>query len=136
MEASSFVQLNYLEDKAKISRFLEEFKKLDQPKYLDKLKQVSQGRLAEILVELDDVKAFFNDDSLVSNIVSNSRRYHSLFCEAVDSLVSDNVVPPTDLSSPIDVMIAIRRQRDQERVQTGQVPDADNQPFPAALTRR
>lgn len=121
---------------AKISRFLEEFKKLDQPKYLDKLKQVSQGRLAEILVELDDVKAFFNDDSLVSNIVSNSRRYHSLFCEAVDSLVSDNVVPPTDLSSPIDVMIAIRRQRDQERVQTGQVPDADNQPFPAALTRR
>lgn len=115
---------------------MEEFKKLDRAKYVDKLKQVSVGKATEILIELDDCKAFFKDDTLVSSILSNTRRYHSLFCEAVDLLVSDNVKKPTDESSPIDVMIAIRREHDQERAQSGQAPDADNQPFPAALTRR
>jgi len=90
----------------------------------------------EILIELDDIKTHFKDDQLVQNIMQNSRRYHTLFCSAVDALLPDTNKKPTDESSPIEVMISIRREHDLERAQTGQAPDSDNQPFPAALTRR
>lgn len=116
--------------------FLEEYKKGDQVKYAEKLKQISADKATELVIELDDVKSFFKDDGLVERMMKNTRRYHTLFCAAVDLLLPQSYKKPTDESSPVDVMIAIRREHDAERAQSGERLDGDNQPFPAVLVRK
>ena len=130
------LNLNYIEDVAKIQRFVEEFKSTAGLKYSEMLKQVSTGDLTRIMIELDDVLAFYPDAILVKNIAQNTRRYHSLFCLAIDPLVPESINLIRNNSRPIDVMIASRRELDRQREAKGLPIDQDNMPFPPVLLRK
>ncbi|KAJ3395525.1 Mcm2-7 hexameric complex component [Lobulomyces angularis] len=133
----SFLHINYDEECAKIGRFIETFHD-DQkkPKYVDYMKRVSKGKQDSILIELDDIKKFFPDDSIVESIEKNTRRYHTLFCRIIDPLIPESRNVINDESSPVEVMIAVRKQLDLDRENSGQTNDADNQQFPPELTRK
>ncbi|TPX30932.1 hypothetical protein SmJEL517_g05592 [Synchytrium microbalum] len=142
--ASANIPVNYKNDLEKISRFLEKFSVnpvLDTPssptnslqnrsyKYLDLLQEIADRTRDTVLIELDDVVAFDQNDDLATNIENNTYRYIHLFAQAIDSVLPINQTQPTDDTDPLEVIMYQRRQRDDGRENTA---DA----FPATMTRR
>ncbi|KAL4116813.1 hypothetical protein PRIC2_012265 [Phytophthora ramorum] len=140
---------NYAEEKSKCAEFLLNFtSNLDDPalgpKYTRMLQEVANRERTSIPISLDDMLIFERDDpSFVTRVLRNTRRYISLFSDAVD----ENLPPPTrDISDSQDVLDVLRMSRAQELAQQRQTTDdtqPDGQPpantaniFPPALMRR
>lgn len=68
------------------------------------------------------------NEQLCHDIIQNTKRYRTLFYAAVDELMPVSSTPVSQDASPLDVIIALRQQRDAQRT--------DDPSFPPALTRR
>ncbi|DAZ97175.1 TPA: hypothetical protein N0F65_004025 [Lagenidium giganteum] len=134
---------DYEEDKAKCINFLQNFVSnlddpADGPKYARMLQEVANRERVSIPISLDDVQIFENDDDFVHRIVRNTRRYISLFAQAIDESLP---APTRDISDSQDVLDVLRLHRAQELAQQQQqttgsdTVDAANI-FPPALMRR
>jgi DNA replication licensing factor MCM7 len=77
-------------------------------------------------LQQDDVEA----QQLAMNICNNTRRYVSLFCEVIDTLMPD---PTRDISHHDDILDVIMHQR-RERNQVNE--DEGRAMFPPQLMRR
>ncbi|KAJ3271981.1 Mcm2-7 hexameric complex component [Terramyces sp. JEL0728] len=85
----------------------------DYISFSDMLAEVAQQKLSKIEIELDQL-AMITDQSLLLNIEQNTKRYTSLFCQVVDSMLPDQTDQPTDDSDPLSVLIYQRTKRNQE----------------------
>ncbi|KAI8908195.1 MCM2/3/5 family-domain-containing protein [Powellomyces hirtus] len=150
---SSFnIGVNYQEEREKITTFIEKFavettappSESDTPSrrsrrkpapvisfpYAEQLKAIAERTQSKLEIALDDIAAFDETEQLVYNIELNTRRYVTLFYEAIDALLPENHVTPSDDSDPLEVILFQRRQHDAAR-------EGTNAPlFPAMLTRR
>nr|CCA20701.1 conserved hypothetical protein [Albugo laibachii Nc14] len=133
----------YQDDKAKCIRFLQTFTShIDNsntgPKYLPILQEVANRERISIPIALDDIQIFEGeDDALVYRIGNNTKRYISLFAEAVEECLP----PPTrDLSETQDILDVLRMHRAEERnpSQTEDLDAANTRTanIPNALLRR
>lgn len=77
---------------------------------------------------------FSNDTTLLHNILKNTRRYVSLFCEAIDKLMPE---PDRGMDHADDVLDLIMQQRREmnAQVENGERP-AEGGIFPPELMRR
>uniref|UniRef100_K3W9A1 DNA replication licensing factor MCM7 n=1 Tax=Globisporangium ultimum (strain ATCC 200006 / CBS 805.95 / DAOM BR144) TaxID=431595 RepID=K3W9A1_GLOUD len=136
-------QSNYQEEKAKLSTFLQNFRSnLDEPedgpKYARMLQEVANRERTSVPISLDDIQIFEHDEELVRRIMRNTRRYISLFAEAIDENLP---VPTRDISDSQDVLDVLRLHRAQELAQQTQQSSGSaevnaNNIFPPALMRR
>ncbi|KAJ3022829.1 Mcm2-7 hexameric complex component [Thoreauomyces humboldtii] len=150
--SSTFINVNYREEKEKISDFIKKFavettpgKAPDTPgrrthrrepvatlqfPYLEILDAITQRTTSTLEIALDDVAAFEDGEELARKIELNTKRYVTLFYEVIDGLLPDTLSTPTEDSDPLEVIIWQRRQHDAER-------EGTNAPtFPPMLTRR
>ncbi|KAI8898316.1 MCM2/3/5 family-domain-containing protein [Globomyces pollinis-pini] len=137
--AAIAINLDYNSQKDLIKTFLTKFTVNQTVKYDEILTEVSKGLTAHIEVALDDLVNYDDTDELVNNIESNTKRFASLFCEVVDSLLPDLDFTPTDDSSPLEVLIYQRMKRNEQiRDEDANMEDPQNSNpmFPPALTRR
>ncbi|CCI47748.1 unnamed protein product [Albugo candida] len=133
----------YQDDKAKCIRFLQTFTSHTDnsntgPKYMTILQQVANRERISIPISLDDVQIFDGeDDALVYRIGRNTKRYISLFAEAVEECLP---APTRDLSGTEDILDVLRMHHPEE---TGQNHTEETDPesarksnIPRALMRR
>ncbi|KAI8592590.1 MCM2/3/5 family-domain-containing protein [Geranomyces variabilis] len=149
--SSFFIDVNYQTERERITAFLEKFSvettkpapESDTPTrrrrkpvavvtfpYAEQLKEISARTQSKLEIALDDIAAFDESEELVHNIELNTKRYVTLFYEAVDALLPETHTVPNDDSDPLEVILYQRRQHDAAR-------EGTNAPmFPAMLTRR
>ncbi|WWC72895.1 uncharacterized protein I206_106859 [Kwoniella pini CBS 10737] len=103
-------------------------------KYIKKLRKVANRQTEEIVIDLQDIKNFSNDHTLLYNITRNTRRYIQLFCDVVDKIMPE---ADHDLDHTSDVLDLIMQQRREmnEQVQNGE-RNEDGGMFPPELMRR
>ena len=76
---------------------------------------------------------FTNDNTLLHNILNNTRRYVQLFSDAIDKLMPE---PDAELDTTDDVLDLIMQQRREmnEQIENGERPEGGM--FPPELMRR
>lgn len=168
------INVNYTEIRAAVHDFFTHFKASADAmdvenatgfKYLDLFQQLANREISTLYVELDDIKAyqenqFYNSQpqslDLVAQILKNAFHYLELFCSVVDDLMPQ---PTKDILYKDDVLDVILHQRklrnmrvsqenqeDLSNLRSGFSQDLTQQPdpqdlltanlFPAKLTRR
>lgn len=107
------------------------------PKYMQQLQKVANRELATIVLELEDLKEYNEDRRLLNDIISNTKSYCNIICNAIDTVLPS---PTVDLADEEEVMDVIMHQR---RVRNAALQAESNDPaiapehlFPAYLTRR
>ncbi|KAH9930757.1 MCM-domain-containing protein [Fomitopsis serialis] len=147
------IDVNYEDEKEKIQEFLSSFVSQDKDiargiadininndddtpeggrnkKYMEQLQRIANREQQMLIIDLEDISEQQKTVSeLVSRIIRNTRRYVTLFSEAVDRLMP---VPTKDISEydeVIDVILHQRRERN-ERLEGTQ------DRFPEHLLRR
>mmetsp|Transcript_2771 Transcript_2771/g.6616 ORF Transcript_2771/g.6616 Transcript_2771/m.6616 type:complete len:732 (+) Transcript_2771:76-2271(+) len=124
----------YAEDIERCRKFLEEFVPSDggvtdgevgQLSYKAQLLAVANREASSVTISIDDVEEY--DRDLATAVTSNTKRYHEMFAQAIDSM---KVAPTEDVAdeTPLDIFIAHR----QILMQTAAQQNADN---PAELSR-
>ncbi|ORY33036.1 MCM2/3/5 family-domain-containing protein [Naematelia encephala] len=103
-------------------------------KYMKILRKVANRRTAEVVVDLADLRRYSNDNSLLHNIMRNTRRYIQLFAEAIDNLMPE---PDSEMDYTEDVLDLIMQQRREmnEQVVNGE-RNQEAGMFPPELMRR
>ncbi|CAK4081954.1 unnamed protein product [Aphanomyces euteiches] len=126
---------NYNEEKEKCLNFLRNFvcALSNTRKYVDILQEIADRQRTTISISLDDVLAYDNDEGFVRNIMRNSRRYVTLFSDAVDEILPP---PSRDISEAHDVLDVLRLHRVQEAATDSDQPVDIRTVFPPALMRR
>ncbi|EIW66034.1 hypothetical protein TREMEDRAFT_35470, partial [Tremella mesenterica DSM 1558] len=104
-------------------------------KYMKVLRKVANRQLAEVTVDLSDLRKFDNDTSLLNNITRNTRRYINLFSEVIDKIMPQ---PDHELDHTADVLDLIMQQRREmnEQIAQGERGPQDTGMFPPELMRR
>ncbi|KAI8816816.1 DNA replication licensing factor MCM7 [Fimicolochytrium jonesii] len=151
--SSYFINVNYQQEKEKITSFIEKFAvELESPEsdadddvfqtrrnakvartsfpYAEQLKALADKTQSKLEIALDDVAAFEESEELVRNIEQNTKRYVNLFYECVDALLPESTNQSTEESDPLDVILNQRRQHDAAREGT------NASGFSPELTRR
>ncbi|VDP08960.1 unnamed protein product [Soboliphyme baturini] len=135
-------RLNYSEDKEKVKDFLTTFY-VDEPgtkqkvfPYASQISAIANRDQVVLYIELDHLLDF--DPELVDKIVSNTRRYVSLFKEVIDGLITtvlDGKKPP--VKDAFDAIIYQRLIADEQaqRNRTEENVDAKGA-YPPELLRR
>ncbi|XP_048476043.1 DNA replication licensing factor MCM7 isoform X1 [Rhincodon typus] len=130
--------MDYHKEREKCSKFLLEFytdtglgKK--HFKYADQLVQIAHREQIALYVDLDDVAE--EDPELVDSICENTRRYVSLFADAVQELLPRYKQREVANKDALDVYIEHRLMMEQRTRDPGEVRDAQNQ-YPQELLRR
>ncbi|EGG09955.1 uncharacterized protein MELLADRAFT_95211 [Melampsora larici-populina 98AG31] len=103
-------------------------------RYMDQMQLISDRLQSKFVVDLEDLKRSTETDDriLLENIISNTMRYHQLFCEAIDQLLPE----PTDLEAlkeRYDVLDVISHQRRENNIALQLDPEHG---FPESLMRR
>ncbi|CAK4624049.1 hypothetical protein LEN26_006344 [Aphanomyces euteiches] len=126
---------NYNEEKEKCLNFLRNFvcALSNTRKYVDILQEIADRQRTTISISLDDVLAYDNDEGFVRNIMRNTRRYVTLFSDAVDEILPP---PSRDISEAHDVLDVLRLHRVQEAATDSDQPVDIRTVFPPALMRR
>lgn len=100
------------------------------PKYMTILQRVANRELDTILIELDDLKLYLENQNIedgytgnrayltstsnyINEIVKNTAHYIELFSQAVDDVLPEATVDIDYTSSVIDVILNQRRQRNE-----------------------
>lgn len=81
-------------------------------------------------------KQFSEDTTLLHNILKNTRRYVSLFCEAIDALLPDPDVDMVDHTGDVLDLIMQQRREMNVQVENGDRQGEGNNTFPPELMRR
>ncbi|ETV95484.1 hypothetical protein H310_10955 [Aphanomyces invadans] len=126
---------NYNEERDKCLNFLRNFvcSLTNTRKYADILQEIADRQRTTIAISLDDVLQFENDEGFVRNIVRNTRRYVTLFSDAVDEILPP---PSRDITQAHDVLDVLRLHRVQEATTDPDHPVDVRTIFPPALMRR
>ncbi|KAI8358630.1 DNA helicase and DNA replication licensing factor [Mortierella sp. GBAus27b] len=109
-----------------------------QLKYFKQLQLIANRRQKKLVVHLDDVIKYdrTRTSNLGHNIIANSKRYVSLFCNAIDAIMPAPTEDMDHTSSVLDVILSQRRSHNNNYIAAnGDVPLTEL-PFPPALTRR
>ncbi|EGG14151.1 MCM family protein [Cavenderia fasciculata] len=113
----------YEDDLKLCRRFLREYNTLAKPfKYLDIIKQIEEGKLKRIIIELDDMFAIreniegelFGSIEFVERIERNTFTYIRLFTMAIDEIIGDPLDKQKigESDDPIlDLLLTQRQQR-------------------------
>ncbi|KAI9636883.1 DNA replication licensing factor MCM7 [Dioszegia hungarica] len=104
-------------------------------KYMKLLRRVANRQTTEVVIDLSDLKKFSEDTSLLHNILKNTRRYVSLFCEAIDALMPEPDVELTDHAGDVLDIIMQQRREMNDQIENGERP-AEGGMFPPELMRR
>ncbi|KAG9288266.1 hypothetical protein G9A89_021297 [Geosiphon pyriformis] len=102
-----------------------------KPKYMEQLQKIADREEESLIIELDDIAAA-NDDGIKKigeKIKRNAKIYIDLFYRVIDSLMPQPRKDISYLDDVIDVLMAKRKEREQERILQGVS-------FPPNLTRR
>ncbi|KAF9363286.1 Mcm2-7 hexameric complex component [Mortierella sp. NVP85] len=109
-----------------------------QLKYFKQLQLIANRRQKKLVIHLDDVIKYdrTRTSNLGHNIISNTKRYVSLFCNAIDAIMPAPTEDMDHTSSVLDVILSQRRTHNNNYIAAnGDVPLTEL-PFPPALTRR
>ncbi|CAN0344498.1 unnamed protein product [Pylaiella littoralis] len=132
---------DYAEELQKCKDFLSQYQQAlgeDTHKYADLMQRVVNREETVVEVEIDDVLAFNSDSEFADNIVANTGRYEKLLSQAIDESLPE---PSADIEQVADVWDVLQRQREIQRREAEEQPDADledspDNAFPVALVRR
>ncbi|KAI0511804.1 hypothetical protein KFK09_012436 [Dendrobium nobile] len=104
--------LDFAADKALAKDFLNNFADANgEPKYLTLLQDVANRRTRSVQIELDDLFNYKDlDEEFLQRVTENTRRYISIFAEAVDELMPE----PTELFSAEDDHDILMTQRAED----------------------
>ncbi|XP_020686871.1 DNA replication licensing factor MCM7 [Dendrobium catenatum] len=104
--------LDFAADKALAKDFLNNFADANgEPKYLTLLQDVANRRTRSVQIELDDLFNYKDlDEEFLQRVTENTRRYISIFSEAVDELMPE----PTELFSAEDDHDILMTQRAED----------------------
>ncbi|CAM9138721.1 unnamed protein product [Ectocarpus sp. 12 AP-2014] len=140
MEGNQEGYPDYAEELQKCKDFLAQYQALgeDTRKYVELMQRVVNREETVVELEIDDVLAFRSDSDFADNIVANAGRYEKLFCQAIDESLPE---PSADIDQVADVWDVLQRQREIQRAEAQEQPDADledspDNGFPVALVRR
>eukprot|EP00062_Callorhinchus_milii_P026287 gi/632988224/ref/XP_007882990.1/ PREDICTED: DNA replication licensing factor MCM7 [Callorhinchus milii] len=129
---------DYQNEREKCKRFLQEFyapndlgKK--QFKYADQLVLIAHREQVALHIDLDDVAE--EDPELVDSICENTRRYVSLFADAVQELLPEYKEREMVNKDALDVYIEHRLMMEQRNRDPNELRDPRNQ-YPPELLRR
>ncbi|GCC18435.1 hypothetical protein chiPu_0021670 [Chiloscyllium punctatum] len=95
--------------------------------------QIAHREQVALYIDLDDVAE--EDPELVDSICDNTRRYVSLFADAVQELLPRYRQKEVANKDALDVYIEHRLMMEQRTRDPGEVRDAQNQ-YPQELLRR
>ncbi|KAI8871558.1 MCM-domain-containing protein [Ramicandelaber brevisporus] len=101
------------EDDMDIDAALEDSNK---PKYMKILEDIAERRTKSLVFDMDDLIAHSSEgdrDSLVRNMMRNTKRYTDLISRAADSLMPPPSKNAASVDEVIDVILEQRRQRDE-----------------------
>lgn len=104
-------------------------------KYLRVLRRVANRQTAEVVVDLNDLRKFDNDTSLLQNIQRNTRHYISLFCDVIDKIMPEPDHEMDHTSDVLDLIMQQRREMNAE-IAANQGGAAETGMFPPELMRR
>lgn len=109
----------------------------DVPKYLQQLQLVANRELSTIIFDLEDLKAYYDDHRLLDDIISNTKSYCGVICDAIDQTMPGPTKDLADDEQVMDVIMHQRRTRNNA-LQAAQPNSATitADMFPAELTRR
>lgn len=109
-----------------------------QPKYVQQLQRVANRELATLIFELEDLKEFNDDRRLLNDIISNTKSYCKIICQAIDEVMPQPTVDLGDDEEVMDVIMHQRRMRNAAlRAESNDSSSTENDNlFPADLTRR
>ncbi|KAG0367465.1 putative ATP dependent DNA helicase [Gamsiella multidivaricata] len=109
-----------------------------QLKYFKQLQMIANRRQKKLVIHLDDIVKYdrTRTSNLAQNIISNTKRYVSLFCNAIDAIMPAPTEDMDHTTSVLDVILSQRRSHNSNFIAAnGDVP-LEELPFPPALTRR
>jgi len=117
-------------------------KRVPQYKYKDELQKLANRTIDEIIIDLDDLATWeeqqqLDDMRLVDSIELNTKHYVEITSRAVD-----NAMPPPDSDvtfkdDVLDILNARRQERNQRWEEEQEMdPSLETDKFPAELTRR
>ncbi|KAI9140180.1 MCM-domain-containing protein [Paraphysoderma sedebokerense] len=144
--------INYQAEQAKLSDFLQKFevktaaandadrrgrrRHVQAKKYLDMLQDAADRKIDTIVIDLEDVAEFDEEDELVGKIEGNTKRYVDLFSNAIDELMPMPTNPTSsEQDNVIDIIIEQRTRRDENNADDAAGEQVQNQ-FPVMLKRR
>ncbi|KAF3784018.1 DNA replication licensing factor [Nymphaea thermarum] len=107
---------DYKGDKEFCKEFLSNFVDANgERKYMNILQDVANRTLRVIEIELDDLDTFKDSEELLQRVRTNTRRYVTIFAEAVDELLPEPTVPyPGD--DDVDILMTQRLEEDTENM--------------------
>ncbi|PKA52755.1 Protein PROLIFERA [Apostasia shenzhenica] len=112
---------DFVADKALAKDFLTNFAdSIGERKYLNLLQDVANRRIRAVQIELDDLFNYKDlDEEFLQRVTENTRRYVSIFAEAVDELMPD----PTELFSAEDDHDILMTQRAEDLTESADNSD-------------
>ncbi|GMK55623.1 hypothetical protein CspeluHIS016_0206790 [Cutaneotrichosporon spelunceum] len=104
------------------------------PKYMRTMRKVANRQTTEVVIDLQDLRNFSTDHSLLHNILGNTRRYIQLFSDVLDKLLPE---PDHELDTSDDVLDMVMAWRREHNAAAGEdEADLDRSQFPPELMRR
>lgn len=86
----------------------------EKKKYLIQMQEVANDQAKQIQIEIGDLEQHFRGDrAFVERITKNAKRYISLFSEAIDELMPERTVNPSEEAEG-SVSFILNRQRREE----------------------
>ncbi|KFA78392.1 hypothetical protein S40288_04923 [Stachybotrys chartarum IBT 40288] len=112
-----------------------------QYKYKEILQKLSDRILDEIVIDLDDLVAWEDQNGrefkLVESIEHNTKHYVEIISRAVDNIMPQSSTDVTFKDDVVDVLLARRQARNRELEEAAERdPTLTQDKFPAELTRR
>ncbi|KAI8602062.1 putative ATP dependent DNA helicase [Dissophora ornata] len=109
-----------------------------QLKYFQQLQMIANRRQKKLVIHLDDVIKYdrTRTSNLGNNIISNTKRYVSLFCSAIDAIMPAPTEDMDHTTSVLDVILSQRRSHNNNYIAANGDVALNDLPFPPALTRR
>lgn len=128
---------DYVAEKEKCKKFLQEFYKDDLGKkhfkYGSQLVHIAHREKVALHIDLDDVAE--EDPELVDSICENTRRYMTIFADAVHELLPDYKEKEVVNKDALDIYIEHRLMMEQRTRDPNETRDFHNQ-YPSELMRR
>lgn len=110
---------------------------VDLPKYMQQLQRVANRELATLIFELEDLKEYNENRRLLNDIISNTKTYCNIICQAIDEAMPSPTIDLGDEEQVMDVIMHQRRVRNAALQAESNDPSATTENlFPADLTRR